>query len=154
MSKKRQKDSVDIGILGDLLGYRLRRAQLAFFSAFSETCAELGVSPGLFAVIEIVHRNPGLTQTAVAKSLGTDRSAMVAAVDKLERLELIERCAAKNDRRSYALQLTEKGAQWYIEAERRLFEHEQEFYDLLKPGEREQLLDMLARLAERPNKIK
>ena len=73
-------------------------------------------------------------------------------MDKLERLELIERCAAKNDRRSYALQLTEKGAQWYIEAERRLYEHEQEFYDLLKPGEREQLLDMLARLAERPTK--
>ncbi|QUX95227.1 MarR family transcriptional regulator [Marinomonas sp. CT5] len=122
---KKTDQPIDFGILNSLVGYRLRRAQMNFFSKFSEVCSDLGISPGLFAIIAIVERNPGLTQTAVAQALGNDRSAMVSAVDKLEQMDIIERRPAKNDRRSYALFMTKKGEQFFITITDRVMEHEQ-----------------------------
>ncbi|BFM49069.1 MarR family transcriptional regulator [Marinomonas sp. THO17] len=122
--KTSDKD-IDFGILNNLVGYRLRRAQMNFFNKFSEVCSDLGISPGLFAVIAIVERNPGLTQTAVAQALGNDRSAMVAAVDKLEQMKVIERRPAKNDRRSYALFMTNQGEDFFKTISERVMEHEQ-----------------------------
>ena len=122
---KKTDQSVDFGILNNLVGYRLRRAQMNFFSKFAEVCSDLGISPGLFAIIAIVERNPGLTQTAVAQALGNDRSAMVAAVDKLEKMDILERRPAINDRRSYALFMTKSGEQFFATLSHRVMEHEQ-----------------------------
>ena len=122
---KKTDQTVDFGILNSLVGYRLRRAQMNFFTKFSEVCSDLGISPGLFAIIAIVERNPGLTQTAVAQALGNDRSAMVAAVDKLEKMDTIERRPAINDRRSYALFMTRYGETSFTTISERVMEHEQ-----------------------------
>ncbi|MGO3738015.1 MAG: MarR family winged helix-turn-helix transcriptional regulator [Marinomonas foliarum] len=123
---KKTDQTVDFGILNSLVGYRLRRAQMNFFTKFSEVCSDLGISPGLFAIIAIVERNPGLTQTAVAQALGNDRSAMVAAVDKLEKMDILERRPAINDRRSYALFMTKSGEKFFTTLSNRVIEHEQE----------------------------
>jgi|TARA_R110001592_G_scaffold8932_6_gene48175 DNA-binding MarR family transcriptional regulator len=139
-------DSLDFGILHDLIGYRLRRTQLMFFNRFAEACTDLGISPGLFGVLVLVSRNPGRTQTAIAQALGNDRSAMVAAVDKLEKMDLVERRPSLNDRRSYALYLTEHGETFYQTIENRVRAHEQGLESLLEPGEKDLLIDMLARL--------
>ncbi|RBO83498.1 MarR family winged helix-turn-helix transcriptional regulator [Marinomonas aquiplantarum] len=146
---KQTDSNVDFGILNSLLGYRLRRAQMNFFSKFSEVCSDLGISPGLFAVIAIVDRNPGLTQTAVAQALGNDRSAMVAAVDKLEQMDIIERRPAKNDRRSYALFMTESGKEFFSTLSDRVMEHEKAMAQRLKNDkEVDWLLDILDTLAK------
>lgn len=139
---------IDFGILNELIGYRLRRAQLVFFNNFALACNDLGISPGLFGVLVIVARNPGLTQTAIAQALGNDRSAMVAAVDKLEKMDLVERRPSQKDRRSYALYLTTHGEEYYQVIEARVQQHEADFYDLLKDGEKEWLIDILSRLSE------
>ncbi|MBJ7538574.1 MarR family winged helix-turn-helix transcriptional regulator [Marinomonas transparens] len=130
--KKTTDTPVDFGILDTLIGYRLRRAQMNFFTKFSEVCSDLGISPGLFAVIVIVEKNPGLTQTAVAQALGNDRSAMVAAVDKLEGMDIIERRPAKNDRRSYALFMTQYGQDYFKKLTKRVMEYEQAMASRLK----------------------
>lgn len=79
-----------------------------------------------------MERNPGLTQTAVAQALGNDRSAMVAAVDKLEQMKVIERRPAKNDRRSYALFMTKQGEDFFKTLSERVMEHEQAMAKRLK----------------------
>ena len=132
LDTKPSDNDIDFGILNNLVGYRLRRAQMNFFSKFAEVCSDLGISPGLFAVIAIVERNPGLTQTAVAQALGNDRSAMVAAVDKLEQMKVIERRPAKNDRRSYALFMTNQGEDFFKTLSERVMEHEQAMAKRLK----------------------
>ncbi|MGB1092373.1 MAG: MarR family winged helix-turn-helix transcriptional regulator [Oceanobacter sp.] len=137
---------VDFGILNKLIGYRLRRAQMLFFNRFGEACADMGISPGLFGILAIVSRNPGLTQTAIAQALGNDRSAMVSAVDKLESMNLLERRPSQTDRRSYALYLTEHGEEAYPEIERKVKEQETRLYSQLAPGERDILLGLLTRL--------
>ncbi len=147
MGDESATDTIDYGVLDELVGYRLRRAQLAYFNSFSSFCGELGISLGLIGVIEIVQKNPGLTQTAVAQALGNDRSAMVAAVDKLEKRNLIERRSSIQDRRSYALYLTPYGEEYYRELMAKVLAHEASFYSLMNREDKEQLLDTLARLA-------
>jgi DNA-binding MarR family transcriptional regulator len=147
---KKTDSTVDFGILNTLIGYRLRRAQMNFFSKFSEVCSDLGISPGLFAIIAIVERNPGLTQTAVAQALGNDRSAMVSAVDKLEKMDILKRRPAKNDRRSYALFMTKYGETFFQTLSARVMEHEQSMTTRLKgENELEWLLETLDTLSQR-----
>ncbi|MGB2065320.1 Multidrug resistance operon repressor [Marinomonas gallaica] len=147
---KKSDQNIDFGVLDEFLGYRLRRAQMNFFAKFGEVCDDLGISPGLFAVLAIVDRNPGLTQTAVAQALGNDRSAMVAAVDKLEGKKLLERRPAANDRRSYALFMTEEGTAFFANAVERVSCYENEMAKCLESDKEKQwLLDMLERLAHK-----
>ncbi|MFD1382058.1 MarR family winged helix-turn-helix transcriptional regulator [Rhodanobacter aciditrophus] len=146
---KKNDPSVDFGVLNEFLGYRLRRAQMNFFTKFNDVCSDLGISPGLFAVLAIVERNPGLTQTAVAQALGNDRSAMVAAVDKLEGKNLLERRPAKNDRRSYALFMTDEGQVFFKTLCDRVTAYENQMAKRLQnEDEKRWLLDILERLAE------
>ncbi|WP_221794047.1 MarR family winged helix-turn-helix transcriptional regulator [Oceanobacter mangrovi] len=139
-------DKLDFGILHELIGYRLRRAQLVFFNSFSSACNDLGVSPGLFGVLVLVKQNPGRTQTAISQALGNDRSAMVAAVDKLEKKDLVERRPSLTDRRSYALYLTENGERFYQQLVDRVLQHETDLEAVLRPGEKDLLIDILMRL--------
>lgn len=145
MANDNEQTNIDYGILNDLVGYRLRRAQIAFFNSFANRCAKFDITPGLFGVIEIVEKNPGLTQTAIANALGNDRSSMVYAVDKLEKMNIIERKTSENDRRSYALFMTNQGRVFYETLVSEVFAHEEEFYALLKKGEKELLVDILKR---------
>lgn len=142
------KRTIDYSMLNSLVGYRLRRAQLAYFENFTATCTEQGVTPGLFGILAIVRNNPGLTQTAVSRALDTDRSAMVAAVDKLEKLGLIERHPSENDRRSYALDLTEAGIQFTDSLYKKVLAHEAHFEQVMNSGEKEWLLSLLTRIID------
>ncbi|WP_221794028.1 MarR family winged helix-turn-helix transcriptional regulator [Oceanobacter mangrovi] len=139
-------DSLDFGILHELIGYRLRRAQLVFFNSFADACNDLGISPGLFGVLVLVKQNPGRTQTAIAQAMGNDRSAMVSAVDRLEKKDLVERRPSQNDRRSYALYLTANGEAFYDRLVERVLQHEHALEGVLRPGEKDLLIDILSRL--------
>ncbi|WLD58484.1 MarR family transcriptional regulator [Salinispirillum sp. LH 10-3-1] len=150
-STQNNKNEIDYTMLNSLVGYRLRRAQIAYFENFNATCTEQGVTPGLFGILAIVLNNPGLTQTAVAQAIHTDRSAMVAAVDKLEKLKLMERRPSENDRRSYALYLTAEGERFTKSLHQKVLAHESHFEQVMKPGEKEQMLDLLMRIIDLGN---
>ena len=137
---------VDFGILNELVGYKLRRAQLCYFSDFSNTLAEEGISPGLFGLMAIVYANPGLTQTAVANALGNDRSAMVPAIDKLEKLNIVERRVSDTDKRSYSLYLTSQGEAKYRRMVKKIRIHESHFDSVMTDKEKQLLLDILDRI--------
>ncbi|MDR5905318.1 MarR family transcriptional regulator [Franzmannia qiaohouensis] len=141
-------NGIDYAMLQARLGYKLRRAQMVYFDVFFEACAQEGITPGLFSILAIVYHNPGLTQSAVSAALDVDRSAMVAAIDKLESMEVIERRKSKNDRRSYALYLTQKGNAFTERLNQKVEAGEQRFDAFMKEGEREWLLDILDRIIE------
>lgn len=139
-------NGIDYSMLQARLGYKLRRAQMVYFDVFFEACAQEGITPGLFSILAIIYHNPGLTQTAVSVALDVDRSAMVAAIDKLEGMEVVERRKSKNDRRSYALYLTERGKAFTERLNRKVVAGEEAFTTFMKDGEREWLLDLLDRI--------
>ena len=101
--------AVDLGHLPGLVGYMLRRAQLAVFQDFAQTYAEVGIRPAQYAALTVIERNPGLKQKDVSAALGIKRANFVAMCDELEALGLAARRPIPTDRRSYALHLTPKG---------------------------------------------
>lgn len=134
-------------LLPDLLGYRLRRAQLAVFQDFSQRMAAFGVTPGRFGVLAVIGANPGLSQSAVAEALGTERSTMVAIVDRFERDGWVVRRRQDGDRRTYALTLTAAGETLVERMKAEVRAHEARIVAGLSAAERDLLMRLLERVA-------
>ncbi len=135
---------LDLGPLPDLLGYQLRRAQIAAFQSLAGALGGDGVSPGQFGVLLLVAANPGVNQTRVGNALGIDRSTLVAVLDRLEGRQLLARRPSPADRRSHALVLTETGRS-YLEDELmpRIERHERDIARRLSAAERRTLIGLL-----------
>ncbi len=95
--------ALDRGLLPSLLGYALRRAQSAVFADFAATFAKAGeaLTPGEFGLLVLVDRNAGLSQMALARALGIDRSTLVPILDRLQARGLLVRRPLA-DRRPHA----------------------------------------------------
>jgi DNA-binding MarR family transcriptional regulator len=139
---------VDRGRLPQLLGYRLRLAQLAVFADFARGCGELGVTPGVYGALELLARNPGLSQSALAQALRLDRSSLVPVIDRLEDLGWARRTEVPGDRRRYGLGLTAAGRKVLAAATARVLRHERRIAALLTEREAKQLAALLGRIAE------
>ncbi len=146
--------SIDYDLLQSLLGYALRRTQLAVFQHFAKSMgAGAGdakgddrVSPGEFGVLALVEANPGINQTSLANAVGADRSTMVPIIDRLERRGLVERQAKPGDRRAHALRLAKSGKERMGRFRATVLEHEGKIGSGLNAAERQLLLDLLRRL--------
>ena len=102
-------DGVDFGPLAGLIGYALRRAQIAIYRDFFATVGDLGFTPQLFAALVLVERNPALNQSDLGRVMGVNRAAAMALVKRLESMKLVERQACETDKRSNAVRLTRLG---------------------------------------------
>src|SRR5262245_60288246 len=107
LHKRRQ--SLDLGVLEDHLGYFVRRLQVWVFQDFIRSLASLDIRPAQYAVLVVIGANSGLSQADVAERLGIERARLVRLLDGLERRGLIRRQASPRDRRSHALILTRRG---------------------------------------------
>lgn len=134
------------GGLADLLGYHLRKAQVAAYQNFAEVLQSQDISPGQVGVLLLVRANPGVNQTRVGNALGIDRSTLVAVIDRLEGRALIARTPSPKDRRSHALMLTPAGETYLETMLPRLREHERQIAVGLTDDERRTLIDLLARV--------
>ncbi|MFN4309327.1 MAG: MarR family winged helix-turn-helix transcriptional regulator [Ferrovibrio sp.] len=139
---------IHLGALDGLLGYRLRRAQLAVFQDFMTTMKDYDLRPAQFSVLAIIAANPGLKQSRVSEALGINRANFVALLDELEQRKLARRATAAGDRRSNALYLTPKGESFLNEAcEHLLRVHERRIEAALGNADKQLLIDLLDRLA-------
>jgi DNA-binding MarR family transcriptional regulator len=114
MSKQKKSSSaknvpINYGVLSSSLGYLIRSAQLRIFQEFNHFFEALDIKPAQFSALEIIHSNPGLRQSSLAKALNIQRTNMVGMLDKLQQRGLIERKPSTNDLRAHALHLTIKG---------------------------------------------
>ena len=100
---------IDLAELTGVVGYVLRRAQLAIFEDFIARFAALDLKPAQYSVLLVIGRNPGRKQSEIAASLGIQRPNFVAMLDELERRGLAERVRSVTDRRSHAIVLTDDG---------------------------------------------
>ncbi len=138
--------AADYGLLTELVGYRLRRAQAAVFSHFRDRIGGDGVTPGQFGVLVLIDANSGLSQSALAKALGIKRSTMVAVIDRLEQLGWVERMTSEADRRSYALTLTKKGTDILTRITPLVRGHEEHINTGLNEKEKATLIELLERV--------
>jgi DNA-binding MarR family transcriptional regulator len=78
---------------------------------FAERVAKIGLTAPDAGLLRKIASDPGVSQQALAEHLGVMPSRMVALVDELETKGIIERRRSTEDRRNYALQLTQRGNQ-------------------------------------------
>jgi DNA-binding MarR family transcriptional regulator len=126
-------------------------AQLGAHAAnrFAQRISELDLTPPQAGLLRLIAWNPGQSQQAIARQLGTPPSRLVLLVDGLEKRGLLERRRDPADRRHYALYLTGEGTEFMKELGRLGAAHEDDMTDGLTAGEREILNDLLSRLAAR-----
>jgi DNA-binding MarR family transcriptional regulator len=107
--RRRGAAAAELGEIGEQVGYMLRRAQLAVFADFSAHQRGPITRPGEYAVLAVIGRNPGLSQSQLCAALGIKRANLVAVIDHLESLDLARRELSAADRRSNRLRLTAAG---------------------------------------------
>jgi DNA-binding MarR family transcriptional regulator len=138
---------LDYGVLDDLLGYALRRAQNALYLDFYRATAALDVSPQRFAALVLVGRNPGMRQGLLAQAMGLHRSGALRLTDWLTSRGWVERRDDAEDARRWGLFLTTAGKRQLAVLERRVRTHDERLMSEL--GERAARLKAdLERLAE------
>ena len=62
-------ERITFGILPELIGYRLRIAQVGIFRDFCTSVDEPEITPTLFGVLVLIDANPGMKQTKSAFNL-------------------------------------------------------------------------------------
>lgn len=138
-----------LGALAPLVGYHLRRALSAFSADFTAAMEGTGLRQVPLAVLAIVQANPGINQGAAGRMLGIKRANMVALINDLVDKGLIDRVVDANDRRAFALTLTNAGEQAMMDAMERIDAHERRMLSDMSEAERGLLLDLLSRIERR-----
>jgi DNA-binding MarR family transcriptional regulator len=134
---------VDMGGLEEILGFMLRRAQLAAFQDYGELTEDLGITTAQFSVMRLAHANPGINQTALANALGAVTPRMVFIIDDLERRGLLMRLPSTVDRRSHAIFLTPEGRKLHKALTKRVAKQNDRMIARLRGADPASLLRML-----------
>jgi DNA-binding MarR family transcriptional regulator len=103
------KTVVDLGPLDNYIAFHLRLAQELALRAFARRSGNADFKPGWFAVLMVIRLNPGISQSALARAIGRDKSTLSPLVRELQARALIGRRPAAGDRRSVTLSLTKAG---------------------------------------------
>ena len=101
--------AIDMHGVEDQIGFVLRLAQLAVFKDIIETLSPFGLRPSDFSALRVIDANPGLKQQDIGRQLGIKGPNLVGLVEELRRKGLVQRRVVPDDRRSYALTLTNAG---------------------------------------------
>jgi DNA-binding MarR family transcriptional regulator len=114
---------------------------------FAERLAATGLAPHHAGILRFIAGQPGVSQQTLASALGMFPSRLVSYLDELEHKALVERRENPEDRRLYALALTERGARLMAEIGRVARAHDDAVCAPLSAEERAELHALLNRLA-------
>ena len=138
-----QEAELALGPLTTSLGFLVRMSQIEIFGLFYETLGRLGLKPGEFSVLWVVHLNPGVRQGAVAETLRIKPAHMTKLVRAFELDGMIARHIPDTDRRGIELRLTEKGEGFVRDYAEAFFSYTQNEANRLTPAEARQLISLL-----------
>jgi DNA-binding MarR family transcriptional regulator len=117
-------------------------------AAFAERIRPLELTPPQAGVLRRLAQAPGQSQRGLADALGMHAPRLVALIDELEDRGLVTRDRDPDDRRNYAISLTDEGRRVLGELGRVARAHELAMTAALDRDERAQLLELLRRIAE------
>ena len=138
---------VDYGVLDDLLGYSLRRAQVVMFLAFHRATRGLEITPPRFSALVIIGANPGLSQSTLGAVLGIARSGAMLLAGWMVQRRLVERRRRPDDGRAWGLHLTRRGAQLVEKMKAAVLAEDRRRAAGLTAAERRELFRLLEKLA-------
>jgi DNA-binding MarR family transcriptional regulator len=124
LGRQTTRRPVDLSALNAHLGYFIRRTQVWIFQDIIRSLKSLHMSPAQYSVLLVISANPGLSQAALAGTLGIQRARLVRLLHKLERRGLVRRLQSSADGRINALRLTAKGQDTLRRAQALAADHE------------------------------
>ena len=137
-------EKLDLGQLGQSLGFALRMSQLAVFSEFYTALGQFGMKPGEFSILYLLDQNPDARQGEIAERLRIKRAHMTKLVRSFEDRGLVSRRVPDDDRRAVLLRLTPEGEAFVTDHAAAFFGyHAQADAGRLTAQERTELLALL-----------
>lgn len=140
-------DQIELGTLGDLLGFHIRMAQDAMYRHFNVALESVNLRQREFAVLELIRVNAGISQVELATALHLDRPPMMIVIDRLEDRGLVARTRSKRDRRRQDLHLTPAGRELLVEAKFLVRAHDRVFTSLFAKSAAATLIDQLGEIS-------
>lgn len=95
--------------LGTLIGYQLKEAQSVLRARMDETLRPLGLTTPQYVCLELLRRNPGASNSELARGAFVTRQTMSTLLRSLRERGLIERPATAPSGRSLPTTLTADG---------------------------------------------
>jgi DNA-binding MarR family transcriptional regulator len=130
----------------DRVGYLLAKTHVQMRERANALLTPLQLDVMQFGALTVLASVGPLSQQALAALIGCDRTTMVAIVDRLEASRYVKRQRNPQDRRAYALEITDRGSKTQAEAADLMVSLENEFLAPLSAKERNSLRDMLRRV--------
>jgi DNA-binding MarR family transcriptional regulator len=140
-----REEELDLGLLADFLGPRVRVLWNLLSARMAEALAPFGLRPGAYSALALIAANPGCSQKQLAFRLGMDKSAVVAIIQDLDRQGLATRVRQAEDRRYHSLKITAKGQALLQRTLEPISRPGRPIREALTPRELEQLLSLLDR---------
>jgi DNA-binding MarR family transcriptional regulator len=134
----------------DRIPYGLLLARLGqeATAGFRRSLRPLNLGAQQFIVLKQLQAFGSCSQGELADALGIDYSNLASVTGQLYRRGLIERHRDEADRRRYVVELTDEGRQLLGDADQAITASEEGMLSALGDVEREQLWDLLRRMAD------
>ncbi len=129
----------------EFAGQLLFRLWRASHTRTAETLNSIGLTPALFALLNVLGARDGAIQQQLSSDMGIDPSAMVKLINELENAGLVKRQRRPGDRRAWEVSITPKGRRTLERARRFVTQVEDEVLGGLTAADRRQLLKLLRR---------
>ncbi len=136
--------SSDIEV-AEFAGQLLFRLWRASHTRTADLLASMGLTPALFALLNVLGAREGAIQQQLSTDMGFDPSAMVKLINELETAGLAQRRRRPGDRRAWEVAITPQGRQTLERAREAAMQVEDEVLGGLTDADRHQLLTLLRR---------
>ncbi|MGA7859376.1 MAG: MarR family transcriptional regulator [Terracidiphilus sp.] len=123
-------------------------------SQFAERLGVLDLTPPDAGILRLLRFAAGLSQQELAARLKIHPSRLVAILDNLEKRGFVERRANPDDRRLYSLYLAKNGEQALESIGKVAWEHQDALLSALSKEERDQLANLLLRIADQQGLVR
>jgi DNA-binding MarR family transcriptional regulator len=114
----------------------------------ADVLGTVGLTPALFALLNVIGAREGAIQQELGAAMGVDRTTMVSLIDQLEGAGLAKRRPSAKDRRAREVAITPKGRRLLGRARRIISETEDDLLAGLTAEERHDLVTLLRRALE------
>lgn len=126
-------------------GFLLRRMYQIAAAVFENACADLGLTTAQYGVLIIVHSEPGIDQTRLARALAFDKVTVMRVLRGLEERGVVQRVASG---RQKTLALTDAGQQLLTQARERAEVASRRLMSPLDSTDQAQLVRLLKTLVD------
>jgi MarR family transcriptional regulator, transcriptional regulator for hemolysin len=109
----------------------------------ADVLESVGLTPALFALLNVIGAREGAIQQELGSAIGIDRSTMVSLIDQLESAGLANRRPSATDRRAREIAITPKGRRLLRRARQMISNTEDEILAGLTAEERSELVRLL-----------